>query len=520
MLDELVMVDPPAPVPAPLRASSYNIYVDLPGDKSSLLLVHGYTGAYDKVSREVAAFVRRQEILPVPKPLYGAWLPELSLDEPAPTPSDALIEKLRKRGFLTRKTVEEEEAYFVKHVAALRRAQKSQMPSYIVMPSYDCNLRCHYCFQDFMRRDPSYKRLLTVMSNEMADRIIGSFAEIELRQHGIEELGERQRHITFFGGEPLTVQTRPIVERFIRKTNALGNASFSAITNATQLDAYEDLLGPDGLSWLQITLDGPPEEHDKRRIQADGTGSFEAIDRNIELALAKGVTVVIRVNVDRSSIGGLPEMTRHFAERGWTEQSNFSCYVAPVHDSLGNGKRGDFYNTYELGVAIAELKDIHPEMRAITPVDYRLKRAAKAVFDSIESGMPAMTTYCGAHEGMYVFDAFGDIYACWERTGNQNIRIGFVGEDSAVTLNETSALWRERDVTSNSTCRRCRFALHCGGGCAVLAEGHAGTLYANHCDAFGKRLRARFADAFVEFQEGKTDDARGSVAAAVETFVR
>lgn len=60
-------------------------------------------------------------------------------------------------------------------------------------------------------------------------------------------------------------------------------AGFWAISNATELDAYADLLGPKGIATLQITLDGPPSEHDQRRIYADGRGSFDRIAENIDL---------------------------------------------------------------------------------------------------------------------------------------------------------------------------------------------------------------------------------------------
>lgn len=61
-----------------LRTSSYTIYVDLPEDKEQMLLVHGYTGAYDKVSQRVATYLRSLEVKHPPKPLYGVWSPEPS----------------------------------------------------------------------------------------------------------------------------------------------------------------------------------------------------------------------------------------------------------------------------------------------------------------------------------------------------------------------------------------------------------------------------------------------------------
>jgi len=52
-----------------LRTSSYTIYVDLPGNEEEMLLVHTYTGAFDRVSRRVATWVRSLEAGRPPKPL-------------------------------------------------------------------------------------------------------------------------------------------------------------------------------------------------------------------------------------------------------------------------------------------------------------------------------------------------------------------------------------------------------------------------------------------------------------------
>src|SRR5689334_23073344 len=95
-----------------LRTSSYTIYVDLHDNTEEMLLVHGYTGAYDRVSREVARYLRGLEVGGAPRPLYGEWSDEPHLDEPAPAPSESAISALKKRGYLTEKSVEQEEAFF------------------------------------------------------------------------------------------------------------------------------------------------------------------------------------------------------------------------------------------------------------------------------------------------------------------------------------------------------------------------------------------------------------------------
>ena len=59
-----------------LRASSYTIYVDLPNNSHEMLLVHGYTGAFDRVSGTVATYLRSLELKRPIRPLYGQWTPE------------------------------------------------------------------------------------------------------------------------------------------------------------------------------------------------------------------------------------------------------------------------------------------------------------------------------------------------------------------------------------------------------------------------------------------------------------
>ena len=75
-----------------------------------------------------------------------------------------------------------------------------------------------------------------------------------------------------------------------------------AITNGYELDAFLDLLKQIPFSSLQITVDGPEAVHDSRRYLAGGQGSYRRIMENIEKALAIGVSIHLRVNVNRSNL--------------------------------------------------------------------------------------------------------------------------------------------------------------------------------------------------------------------------
>jgi len=487
--------------PRLLRTSSYVIYADLPGEPDYLLLVHGYTGAFDRVSSRVATYLRALEDRRAPKPLYGDWAPDPEVVA-APDLPDQYIEVLLRRGYLTYLPREEELERFT--ITADRIHAGPTYPGYILMPTYNCNLRCFYCFQDHMRTDERFAYLLKRMSIPMADRIFDAMPQIE-SMHGIEQEAGYRRPITLFGGEPLLRENRDLIEHILVRARDGGTPSLTAITNGTDLDAYEDLLGPDGLSWFQITIDGIPEEHDRRRIYADGRGSFAQIAANISLALERQARVSIRMNIDRNNVTDLPVLAQIFTDHGWADDPGFSAYTAPVHASNEKTDRANTFSSWELDQALDELRAQHPVMMMIGRPDDGLRSRALSIFS--DGGHPSLQpSYCGAHNGMYVIDRFGDLYACWERTGNAKIRIGHIRPDSTVELDQVNAgMWRGRTVTSNPVCKQCRYALYCGGGCAVLAEGRKGRIDRNFCDGYGFRFRAMVAEAFQAYKAGRLD---------------
>ena len=481
-----------------LRTSSYIVYVDLPGNEREMLLVHGYTGAFDRVSKRIATFVRAKEDRRAPKPLYGDWTPDPVI-ESVPEIPDAYIQVLLKRGYLTYLTRAEELERFTL-IADTLHARPTQ-PGYILMPTYDCNLRCFYCFQDHMRTNPSLAYLLKRMTHPMVDRIFDAMPQIEAL-HGIEPENSYVRPITLFGGEPLLRENTDLIRYILDRAQASGTKTVNAISNATDLDAYQDMLGPAGIDHVQITLDGVPDEHDRRRVYPDGRGSFTRIAENITMALSLGTRINIRLNIDRNNVRQLPQLAQLFVERGWTDNPGFLAYTAPIHPSNDKTERAATFSSWELDQALDDLRADYPAMEMISRPDDRLRGHVRSIFDTGGS-LGSQPTFCGAHGGMYVIDRFGDLYACWERTGNEKIRIGHIKPDATVEMNAVNNnLWRSRTVTSNPVCKQCRYALFCGGGCAVLAEGRRGRIDRNFCDGFGFRFRAMVAEAYGEYRDG------------------
>ncbi|MBW4641606.1 MAG: SPASM domain-containing protein [Goleter apudmare HA4340-LM2] len=492
-----------------LRTSSYTIYVDLPDNPEDVLLVHGYSGAFDKVKRQIVSYLRSAQTTHRPKPLYGEWVSEPPVESDFVAPSQATIDSLKRRGYLTEMTVEEEEIFFVKMATKVHQIESLLMPVYIIMPTYSCNLRCSYCFQDHMRTNPAFKHLLQIMQPEIADRIFAAMPQIEAG-HGVPANADVSRGITFFGGEPLLAENHSIIKYIINRASSLGQAHFDAISNGTELHAYKDLLGSEKISAVQITLDGPTIEHDKRRIYADGSGSFDKIADNITMALDLGVQVSVRMNIDRNNIQQLPDLADEIIARGWHRYEKFATYTAPIHASNEKTDVKTTFNSWHLQKALKDMRQEYPSMEVILPPDDALPDTIRQIFAQYKDPLqkkkslpPFKASFCQAHRKMYVFDPFGDIYACWEKTGDQKIRIGQITENNQVILNEElNQTWRNRSVVTNPTCRKCPYALYCGGGCAVLAMNHTGNFHNNYCDGFASRFRANVAQAYEDHVSG------------------
>jgi uncharacterized protein len=421
---------------------------------------------------------------------------------------------LTKRGYLTEMTLEQERALFVRLATKLQRRAQSSKPSFVMMPTYQCNLRCSYCYQSHLRDDPAKRHLLRTMQPEMVDRIFVAMAELEV-MHGASPGPTSKRDIGLYGGEPLLSRNRSIIAYIIDTAQRQGEASFRGVTNGADLHAYRDLLGPGKIEQLQITLDGPPAEHDTRRVYANGAGSFERIAHNVTMALEQDVRISVRTNVDASNLEHLPALAQEIARRGWNAYNHFSAYVAPVDSPEVREDVRDTLSTVELDTAMSRLRMEHPSMVSLTRSDMRLKDNVRGVLETGGDPLAGFrASFCGAEGGMYIFDPFGDIYACWERTGEPSLRMGHVNEDGTVSLEQCRLdAWQGRHVGAMDACSVCPYGLYHGGGCAARAEADHSDPQSHHCEGFPSRFQTMVAEAYLEWEQASVAVAEPALAA-------
>lgn len=162
----------------------------------------------------------------------------------------------------------------------------------IVNPTERCNLRCTYCYETFVLK-------------KMPASVIRGVVNLVRRR---STNGLKSFQLEFFGGEPLVAWD--VVEQLSSDLSKVCNANGTAMlggmtTNGTLLDRSRlDHLVANQVRAYQITLDGPEEVHDQRRVTRKGAGSFNTVWRKLEMLKASiyPLEVLIRLHFDPTTV--------------------------------------------------------------------------------------------------------------------------------------------------------------------------------------------------------------------------
>ena len=140
-----------------------------------------------------------------------------------------------------------------------------------LVPSNDCNFRCDYCYQ----KDVFVERYMT---QKVQDKLV------DILESKIKSI--RSFSVCWFGGEPLLAFdiVESLSNRFIKICKDNDVTYFSnMVTNGYLLTKYIiKRLNDVNCSSLQITIDGNPDIHNKRRPLASGDATYETIINNLK----------------------------------------------------------------------------------------------------------------------------------------------------------------------------------------------------------------------------------------------
>ncbi len=385
------------------------------------------------------------------------------LDDPRSlTPDCDIWQPLVDRGYLFPSRLAEQKEMnrlFQEYTATTRPL------TFVVCPTYACNLRCEYCFEGSLPQERP-----RVLVTEEIDAIFDA----------IDRLATADSHIQLFGGEPLLPTTHEAVRHVLELSRARG-MTVSAVTNGVCVADFIPLLSSfrPQIDDFQITVDGPQPIHDSRRPRAGGQGSFEAIVTGIDLLLANEMKVRMRVNVDKRNIGSLVELARFIQEKGWDRLPHFGAILSPVDDHSG-GKMPGRLAEHETASIWFKLKVDHPELDIFRVDLFRNLEYLMTALGSDDFSFPRFQ-YCESNNlSCYTFGTDGKIYLCAEAVGDDRHAVGRYYPD--FFLNEAAlSNWNGRSILSLKACRDCPIATLCGGGCAISAANINGSLDSPYC---------------------------------------
>lgn len=197
----------------------------------------------------------------------------------------AFIDKMLVQGFVIEDDVDELDRVKQKF-ESLRRPWEYFL---MILPTYQCNLRCWYCTQnhaELWMNDEVLGRLKKLITNKLADDEITHF------------------RLSWFGGEPLLAYDKVLeLTTFARNyCKELGKTFSCDITsNATLLTPERiEALCEAGVNGYQITIDGDRETHDSIKVLANRS-AYDKTLANVDV-LAKHTHCTLRFNYTHENL--------------------------------------------------------------------------------------------------------------------------------------------------------------------------------------------------------------------------
>jgi uncharacterized protein len=339
-----------------------------------------------------------------------------------------------------------------------------------IVTSLGCNFDCPYCYED---KHPS------VMNKEVRKTVL------ELLDEKLPELF--QFNVTWFGGEPLIGKRSlfALADEFIARCDKAGVVYESDIvTNGSLLDKETcNALQVRRVGSVQVTIDGPPEIHDRMRPLANGAGSFWRVVENLNHAVDY-FPVTIRVNVDAQNISHVEELLVILAREGLAGRVGvYPGQIVGVNDGApapSASYRAPCLTNRQFAQAELEFA--------------ALARRHGFARPSLPAPAGAPCTAVRANE--LVVGSSGELYKCWNSVGNRREVIGHIRDWKVA--NGRLAKWLRYDPFADPECRTCIALPGCMGGCAHHALDAA--QYENRCGTFRHTYREKV-DAFVEAVE-------------------
>jgi len=346
------------------------------------------------------------------------------------------------------------------------------LQSLVMNLTNQCNLSCTYCYEfgEDKVATPDGKP---------------KFMDIETAKASVEFLleqskGRKSVHITFFGGE--TLMNFPLLKEVVtyateRAAEQGRSVDFSLTTNGTLLTpAIIEFLSENSIG-VTVSMDGPPELHNKLRVFANGRGSYDIIEPRVKalinghrtrpivarVTLTKGVTDVVRIY-------------RHLKDEMGFHEVGFAP-VTTSPDRLYSIDEGGMDGVFDQFRILAEEYleyALRGEMHGFTNVSDTIAE----LYQGVNKSHP-----CGAGLGLVGVGPSGDIAPCHRFVDSDTHTIGHIS--TGLDLEKQNDFLTRGHIGAKYDCHSCWARPLCAGGChheAFVRYGDTGHANLHYCD--------------------------------------
>ncbi len=348
--------------------------------------------------------------------------------------------------------------------------------SLTICPTVDCNFRCPYCYQH---------HLPSGMSDEVQQ---ATLRFIDDHEPQIISLA-----IAWFGGEPLlglpAIQnlSGQFIERFGRE-----NYHASMITNGLLLTPEISTQLVDlGVDRVQVTIDGPRESHNQRRICVDQKPTFDRITENLRQADPR-LGINIRVNVDQENLetlsGGFFDQLDSVGLKG-----RIGVYFAPVkaYTEVCADVAGTCLTGRSWAKSVAQLQ-LKAYQRGYGRAGLPSSKANVCIADNVNG-------WVINHDGM--------VYKCWADVTKPHKAVrNLLTEETTPAMQDNLKQCMNWNPFKLPGCQECKTLPQCMGGCPQLTFQQKEEVKKGHCRELRHNLRETIVTYYLGVKEKQAID--------------
>jgi uncharacterized protein len=335
-----------------------------------------------------------------------------------------------------------------------------------------CNLSCTYCYEFGEDKVATPEGKAKFMDMETAKTSVNLLLD--------QSAGRDNVHITFFGGE--TLMNFPLLKNVVAYANEQAAAQgrsidFSLTTNATLLTpAIIDFLSQNNIG-VTVSMDGPPELHDKLRVFANGKGSYDIIAPRVKALIQGHRTRPITARVTLTNgVTDVVRIFRHlkqdlgFHEVGFAPVTTSPDRLYAINEKGMDGVLDQFHILAQEWLEYA----LRGEMHGFSNVSDTIAE----LYQGVNKSHP-----CGAALGLVGVGPSGDIAPCHRFVDSDTHALGNV--NTGIDREKQRAFLDRGHIKGKYDCHSCFARPLCAGGChheAFVRYGDTGHANLHYCD--------------------------------------